>query len=130
MVGSCASVLSRWPLAVEPLARDTLFEQPRDVIGVHRVQQALLEHLVDVVEAAGAQLVDRRGDVVGGVAKLDLGPEQRPERAGPALIGHADTAGVDEAPAVCAAIEQAVAKDKALAGDFDGLFRGALKLIR
>ncbi len=28
------------------------------------------------------------------------------------------------------AIEQAVAKDKALAGDFDGLFRGALKLIR
>jgi Holliday junction DNA helicase RuvA len=28
------------------------------------------------------------------------------------------------------AIEQAVSKDKALAGDFDGLFRGALKLIR
>ncbi len=28
------------------------------------------------------------------------------------------------------AIEQAVAKDKALAGDFDGLFRGALKVIR
>lgn len=28
------------------------------------------------------------------------------------------------------AIEQAVAKDKALAGDFEGLFRGALKLIR
>ncbi len=28
------------------------------------------------------------------------------------------------------AIEQAIAKDKALAGDFDGLFRGALKLIR
>jgi len=28
------------------------------------------------------------------------------------------------------AIEQAIAKDKALAGDFDGLFRGALKVIR
>ena len=28
------------------------------------------------------------------------------------------------------AIEQAVAKDKALAADFDGLFRGALKVIR
>lgn len=28
------------------------------------------------------------------------------------------------------AIEQAVSKDKALAGDFDGLFRGALKVIR
>ncbi|MGA3334850.1 MAG: Holliday junction branch migration protein RuvA [Terracidiphilus sp.] len=28
------------------------------------------------------------------------------------------------------AIEQAIAKDKALAADFDGLFRGALKLIR
>ena len=28
------------------------------------------------------------------------------------------------------AIEQAVAKDKALAADFDGLFRGALKMIR
>jgi Holliday junction DNA helicase RuvA len=28
------------------------------------------------------------------------------------------------------AIEQAVAKDKDLAGDFEGLFRGALKLIR
>ena len=28
------------------------------------------------------------------------------------------------------AIEQAVSKDKTLAGDFDGLFRGALKVIR
>jgi Holliday junction DNA helicase RuvA len=28
------------------------------------------------------------------------------------------------------AIEQAVAKEKALAADFDGLFRGALKVIR
>ena len=28
------------------------------------------------------------------------------------------------------AIEQAVAKDEALSGDFDGLFRGALKVIR
>jgi Holliday junction DNA helicase RuvA len=28
------------------------------------------------------------------------------------------------------AIEQAIAKEKALAADFDGLFRGALKLIR
>src|SRR5580698_8211783 len=28
------------------------------------------------------------------------------------------------------AIEQAIAKEKALAGDFDGLFRGALKVIR
>ena len=28
------------------------------------------------------------------------------------------------------AIEQALAKDKTLAGDFDGLFRGALKVIR
>jgi Holliday junction DNA helicase RuvA len=28
------------------------------------------------------------------------------------------------------AIEQAIAKDKALAADFDGLFRGALKIIR
>ena len=33
-------------------------------------------------------------------------------------------------PAAEKAIEQAVAKDAALAGDFDGLFRGALKLIR
>jgi Holliday junction DNA helicase RuvA len=33
-------------------------------------------------------------------------------------------------PAAEKAIEQAVAKDKALAGDFEGLFRGALKLIR
>jgi Holliday junction DNA helicase RuvA len=28
------------------------------------------------------------------------------------------------------AIQQAVAKDKTLAADFDGLFRGALKVIR
>jgi hypothetical protein len=28
------------------------------------------------------------------------------------------------------AIERAVAKEAALAGDFDGLFRGALKVIR
>lgn len=33
-------------------------------------------------------------------------------------------------PAAEKAIEQAVAKEKALAGDFDGLFRGALKVIR
>jgi holliday junction DNA helicase RuvA len=33
-------------------------------------------------------------------------------------------------PAAEKAIEQAVAKDQALAGDFDGLFRGALKVIR
>jgi Holliday junction DNA helicase RuvA len=33
-------------------------------------------------------------------------------------------------PAAEKAIEQAVAKDAALAGDFDGLFRAALKLIR
>jgi len=33
-------------------------------------------------------------------------------------------------PAAEKAIEQAVAKDKALAADFDGLFRGALKVIR
>lgn len=33
-------------------------------------------------------------------------------------------------PAAEKAVEQAVAKDAALAGDFDGLFRGALKVIR
>jgi Holliday junction DNA helicase RuvA len=33
-------------------------------------------------------------------------------------------------PAAEKAIEQAVSKDKALAGDFEGLFRGALKVIR
>ena len=33
-------------------------------------------------------------------------------------------------PAAEKAIEQAVAKDAGLAGDFDGLFRGALKVIR
>ncbi len=33
-------------------------------------------------------------------------------------------------PAAEKAIEQAIAKDEALAGDFDGLFRGALKVIR
>ena len=33
-------------------------------------------------------------------------------------------------PAAEKAIEQAVSKDQALAGDFDGLFRGALKIIR
>jgi holliday junction DNA helicase RuvA len=33
-------------------------------------------------------------------------------------------------PAAEKAIEQAIAKDKALASDFDGLFRGALKVIR
>jgi Holliday junction DNA helicase RuvA len=33
-------------------------------------------------------------------------------------------------PAAEKAIEQAIAKDKALAADFDGLFRGALKVIR
>jgi Holliday junction DNA helicase RuvA len=33
-------------------------------------------------------------------------------------------------PAAEKAIEQAVGKDAALAGDFDGLFRGALKVIR
>lgn len=33
-------------------------------------------------------------------------------------------------PAAEKAIEQSVAKDKALAGDFDGLFRAALKVIR
>jgi Holliday junction DNA helicase RuvA len=33
-------------------------------------------------------------------------------------------------PAAEKAIEQAIAKDKALAADFDALFRGALKLIR
>ncbi len=31
-------------------------------------------------------------------------------------------------PAAEKAIEQAIAKDAALAGDFDGLFRGALKV--
>jgi Holliday junction DNA helicase RuvA len=33
-------------------------------------------------------------------------------------------------PAAEKAIEQAIAKEKALAADFDGLFRGALKVIR
>jgi Holliday junction DNA helicase RuvA len=33
-------------------------------------------------------------------------------------------------PSAEKAIQQAVAKDAALAADFDGLFRGALKLIR
>ncbi len=33
-------------------------------------------------------------------------------------------------PAAEKAIEQAIAKDKSLAADFDGLFRGALKVIR
>jgi Holliday junction DNA helicase RuvA len=33
-------------------------------------------------------------------------------------------------PAAEKAIEQAIAKEKALSADFDGLFRGALKLIR
>jgi len=33
-------------------------------------------------------------------------------------------------PAAEKAIEQAIAKDKELAGDFDGLFRGSLKIIR
>ncbi len=33
-------------------------------------------------------------------------------------------------PAAEKAIEQSVAKEKALAGDFDGLFRAALKVIR
>ena len=33
-------------------------------------------------------------------------------------------------PAAEKAIEQAIAKDEALAADFDGLFRGALKVIR
>ena len=33
-------------------------------------------------------------------------------------------------PASEKAIEQAIAKDKLLAADFDGLFRGALKVIR
>jgi Holliday junction DNA helicase RuvA len=33
-------------------------------------------------------------------------------------------------PAAEKAIEQAIAKDKALAADFDGLFRAALKVIR
>jgi Holliday junction DNA helicase RuvA len=33
-------------------------------------------------------------------------------------------------PAAEKAIEQAIAKDKAVAADFDGLFRGALKVIR
>lgn len=33
-------------------------------------------------------------------------------------------------PAAEKAIEQAIAKEKDLAGDFDGLFRGALKVIR
>jgi Holliday junction DNA helicase RuvA len=33
-------------------------------------------------------------------------------------------------PAAEKAIENAIAKDKSLAGDFDGLFRGALKVIR
>jgi Holliday junction DNA helicase RuvA len=33
-------------------------------------------------------------------------------------------------PAAEKAIEQAIAKEEALAGDFDGLFRGALKVIR
>lgn len=33
-------------------------------------------------------------------------------------------------PAAEKAIEQAIAKDEALAGDFDGLFRGAMKVIR
>jgi Holliday junction DNA helicase RuvA len=33
-------------------------------------------------------------------------------------------------PAAEKALERAVAKDKELAGDFDGLFRAALKVIR
>jgi len=33
-------------------------------------------------------------------------------------------------PAAEKALEQAIAKDKDLAGDFDGLFRASLKVIR
>jgi holliday junction DNA helicase RuvA len=33
-------------------------------------------------------------------------------------------------PAAEKAIEQAVAREESLVGDFDGLFRGALKIIR
>ena len=39
---------------------------------------------------------DRRFRVVLGAAELDLGPEQRPERAPASLVGHADAPGVDD----------------------------------
>jgi len=67
--------------------------------------------------------------------KLDdfaVAPSQAPNVQGPAVddvlsalvnLGY-------QRPAAEKAIEQAIAKDPALSADFDGLFRGALKVIR
>jgi holliday junction DNA helicase RuvA len=56
----------------------------------------------------------------------------RPSAQGPAVddVLSALTNLGYQRPAAEKAIEQAIAKDKALAADFDGLFRGALKIIR
>jgi Holliday junction DNA helicase RuvA len=67
--------------------------------------------------------------------KLDdfaVAPVRAPQVAGAAVddVLSALTNLGYQRPAAEKAIEQAVAKDAALAGDFDGLFRGALKVIR
>jgi Holliday junction DNA helicase RuvA len=67
--------------------------------------------------------------------KLDdfaVAPSQTPHVAGAAVedvLSALTNLGYQRSAAE-KAIEQAVEKDKALAGDFDGLFRGALKVIR
>ena len=44
-------------------------------------------------------------EVVGGLAELDVGPEDGPERAGTPLVGHADAARVEQAVAADPAVE-------------------------
>jgi Holliday junction DNA helicase RuvA len=67
--------------------------------------------------------------------KLDdfaVAPSQAPNVQGPAVddVLSALTNLGYQRPAAEKAIEQAIAKDETLSADFDGLFRGALKVIR
>src|SRR4051812_2038409 len=64
----------------------------------------------------------RGREVVGGFPQRYVRPEQRPVRARATLVRHADTAGVDEALAVDAAVEldvRVAADDRALLDAFE-----------
>ena len=118
-------------------------ERRRPQTGHQDAQRALPERTVQAIRAqdhaqltripgVGKKLAERL--VVELKDKLDdfaVAPVQTAVQARPwTMCFRRSSISVTSAPAAEKAIEQAIAKDKALAADFDGLFRGALKVIR